>query len=222
MKVLVQNLQKRSGLASDLTSQYEPDVVLSQEISWGSEMDDFRNHAISHTSVIGGYGTAIYVRETSSSSMFANVRKVLSPHPEFGGFIYKKTILANSTIQGNIIQLVSFHGYNGQPWKNVDKLVDHVRVVVEALDDDMKLPTIFAGDFNTWTDRHLEAVTAVLESVGFQHACSWEYPGRDFPLDHVFLRKLELIQYEVIQCSSDHRGALLEISPSQTTASAVS
>jgi endonuclease/exonuclease/phosphatase (EEP) superfamily protein YafD len=85
-------------------------------------------------------------------------------------------------------------------------------VVVEALENDVNIPTIFAGDFNTWTDRHLEAVTEVLESVGFQNACSWEYPGRNFPLDRVFLRHLELVKYEVIQCSSDHRGALLEIS----------
>jgi hypothetical protein len=46
MKLLVQNLQKRSGLASDLTSQYEPDIVLAQEISWDSENDDFRDHAV--------------------------------------------------------------------------------------------------------------------------------------------------------------------------------
>ena len=39
MKVLIQNLQKQSGLATDLIQQYEPDVMLAQEINISSEND---------------------------------------------------------------------------------------------------------------------------------------------------------------------------------------
>ena len=53
-----------------------------------------------------GYGTAIYAKE---SDQIKNVENVLSPHAETGGFIFKKTTIAE--YKG--IQFVTFHGYNG-------------------------------------------------------------------------------------------------------------
>ena len=45
----------------------------------------------------------------------------------------------------------------------------------------------------------------------FQHAYSWPYNGRNFPLDHAYVRSLEVTKSEHYTCSSDHRGVILEV-----------
>jgi len=188
------------------------------------------------------------------SITLSDVRQIESPHAENWIFIRKKTVVATANIlaqqrrlgggstdagdsgdgrSDNILQqqrkvrLVSFHGYNGQPFKNVSYLVDHVRAVLDVLlqqesdsdedtdryDDNCNI--IFAGDFNTWTQEHLDAVEALLEEAGFRRVLSWPYPGRDFPLDHVFFKSndsMTLKDSTIIESKSDHRGALLKIS----------
>jgi len=195
MKVLVQNLQKRGGLATRLFEEHGPDVMLLQEIHLPCEPRAF---PACHVSSLG-YGTAI-----GSELEVADVKRMASPYAEFGGVIHKKTTVATV----NSIQFVSFHGYNGQPFKNTAKLVAHVEAALSALSPG---PAVFAGDFNTWSRTHLEAATSALERAGFRLAFSWPYPGRDDPLDHAFLRGMELESSRSYACASDHRGAVLEL-----------
>lgn len=197
MKILIQNLNKKKGLATKLVKEYQPDIMLAQEINLRSESIN----TVSNTSSRLGYGTAIY----SHTAEITNVKKVNSPNSEFGGFIYKKTTIADC--MG--IQFVSFHGYNGQPMCNVQKLVDHVKAVVAVLDEE--LPCLFAGDFNSWSQAHLDAVEKVLSNAGFTLDYSWLYPGRTFPLDHAFVRGLQSESSMSFTSDSDHRGAVLEI-----------
>ena len=196
MKIVVQNLAKKAGLATKLVEQYQPDVLLAQEFNLSSESLD-----TDHNTSRLGYGTAIYSR----TPIVTNVRKVTSPNAEIGGFIFKKTIVVDC--MG--VQFVSFHGYNGQPLRNVQKLVDHVSAVVSVIDVDH--PCIFAGDFNTWSQAHIDAVEKVLADAGFTRAYSWSYPGRELPLDHAFVRGVRHESSFSYTCDSDHRGAVLEI-----------
>lgn len=197
MKILIQNLQKRSGLATQLIEEHQPQIVLAQEIHLSSEGYRFQAWNVSKRS---GYGTAIGTRDFE----IQNIKRVDSPSAEVGGFIRKKTTIA--TIQS--VQYVSFHGYNGQPFQDQQKLVDHIEAVLAVLEAG---PALFAGDFNTWTKEHFDAVTAAMTRAHFQHAYSWPYDGRNFPLDHAYVRSLEVTQSEHYTCSSDHRGAILEI-----------
>ena len=198
MKILIQNLQKRGGLATELLEEYNPDVMLLQEINLYAETrsDFFPAHNVSRM----GYGTAI-----GGKFEISNIKCVQSPYAEIGGVVHKKTTIAS--IQS--VQFISFHGYNGQPFKNKEKLVTHVEAVLKVLPPDQ--PALFAGDFNTWSQEHLDAVTSKLESAGFHLVYSWPYPDRDLPLDHAFLRDMELISSTNYACSSDHRGAILEL-----------
>lgn len=148
-----------------------------------------------------GYGTAIYSRNAE----LTNVRRVTSPHAELGGFIFKKTTVADCAG----VQLVSFHAYNGQPMRNVQKLIDHVEAVVSVLDAGR--PSLFGGDFNTWTQVHIDAVKKALSDAGFSLAFSWPYPGRDLPLDHVFVRGVRVETSYSYSCESDHRGAVIMV-----------
>lgn len=197
MKIVVQNLQKKAGLATKLVEQYQPDMMLAQEFGPASESID----TVNNVSMLG-YGTAIYSR----TATLTNVRRVNSPHAEFGGFIFKKTTVADC--MG--VQFVSFHGYNGTPWRSVEKMIDHVNAVVAVLEDGR--PCLFAGDFNTWSQVHIDAVKKVLGDADFSLAYSWPYPGRDLPLDHVFVRSVRSESSFSYSCDSDHRGAVLEIS----------
>jgi len=174
--------------------------MLCQEINLSSEGDTFDGPRSADNTSGLGYGTAIH----SSTSPLIDVKLINSPCAEFGGVIRKKTTVA--TAQG--VQFVSFHGYNGQPFKNVAKLVAHVDAVLSIMTPG---PAVFAGDFNTWSEEHLNAVRVSLNDAGFDLAFSWPYPGRDFPLDHAFLRMIHLKDSSYFACASDHQGAILEI-----------
>jgi endonuclease/exonuclease/phosphatase (EEP) superfamily protein YafD len=195
MKILVQNLQKRDGLATELFEEKDPDVMLLQEINLHSEKHGFPASNVSRM----GYGTAI-----GSKFEFSNIKHVQSPYAEFGGTIRKKTTIASI----NSIQFVSFHGYNGQPFKDKKKLVAHVEAVLAELEPG---PALFAGDFNTWSIDHLDAVMEKMDSFGFKLAYTWPYTGRDFALDHAFVRELKIKNSDNYVCASDHRGAILDL-----------
>ena len=222
VRIVVQNLQKQAHLASDLISQYNPDFLLAQEINLFSEETD-NNFSEANFVSRNGYGTAIF-RSSQQQEPLSCLRRVESPHAEIGGFIRKKTTLATAHIRLGqeeedgpmmlAVQMVSFHGYNGQPFKNVSYLVDHVQAVLKEIDEDC---AIFAGDFNTWTPEHLQGIRLPLEAAGFRHVLSWPYPGRDFPLDHVFVKgfhhhHVQLENSTIFQSKSDHQGALLTLS----------
>lgn len=69
---------------------------------------------------------------------------VRTPHTEVGGMVHKKTVVADA----NGITFVTLHGYNGQPFKNITNLLEHVKAVLRAIPSPLT-PVIFAGDFNT-------------------------------------------------------------------------
>lgn len=210
MKVLIQNLQKRSGLATDLLNEHDPDVMLAQEISITYERNHYDDKYYAHNTSSLGYGTAIY----SKGHDIRKVKLVEAPCSEFVGTIRKKTTIATCT--SHYIQFVSLHGYNGTPFRTTStaKLVAHVQTVLDVLDP--VGPAVVAGDFNTWTQDHLDAVKSVMEhqSNPFRLVHSWPYPGRTVPLDHVFLREIALQRSSWIPChGSDHNGGIIEIFP---------
>lgn len=197
LTIIVQNLQKKARLAGQLVEGHAPDVLLAQELNLKSEASNlFGAH---HTSRMG-FGTAIHCR----AGGITNVRRVTSPVAELGGYIFKKTTVAECAG----LQCVSFHGYNGTPFRDVRSLVSHVQAVLDVLGSG---PAIFAGDFNSWTAAHLDAVSELLCAVGFHRAFSWPYPGRDHPLDHAFLRGLTLLQSSTLETEADHLGAKLTV-----------
>jgi hypothetical protein len=70
------------------------------------------------------------------------------------------------------------------------KLPDNVDAVLSVVSTPG--PTVFAGDFNIWTQGHLDCVNVQLEKADFHLARSWPYPVRDFPINHVFVRQMRI------------------------------
>ena len=112
--VLIQNLQKRNRLATELYDKYHPDIMLVQEINLDSETHPFPAYNTSSME----YGTAI---SSSSKYELCDITKVQSPHSEIGGFIKKKTTIATIHAKSSI-EFVSFHGYNGHPFQEERKI----------------------------------------------------------------------------------------------------
>lgn len=196
--IIVQNMEKKAGLAGRVAAQFTPDVMLVQEIDMSTEDEEQFVH---YTSTLG-YGTAIRCGKP------LNVRRVKSPKAEAGGFIKKKSTVAECAG----VQFVSFHGYNGTPSRDVGGLVEHVKAVLEVMGPDDG-PAVFAGDFNTWSQEHLDAVASELGAAGLSLAASWEYPGSSRPvdLDHAFMRGLKLLRSSTFQNEADHLGARLVV-----------
>lgn len=219
MKILIQNLQKQSGLAGELVEEHHPDLMLAQEINLSSEDPKYHFDQACFVSKRLGYGTAIGAipQGDSTEGLLDNVCRVESPHAEAGGWITKKTTIADyhhsihKTDQDSncIVECISFHGYNGTPFRRYEEyLVDQVRAVLGKVRSSGQ--AIFAGDFNTWTPEHLARVSDEMAKHGFEHAYSWEYPNSTLTLDHVFLRELKLESATNYACKSDHRGAIVE------------
>lgn len=199
IKVVVQNLHKRYALATELIKEHDPDIMLTQAMILPSEAPVF-NDANNVSSPLG-YGTGIY----GGVYEMTDVKKVDAAHSESILKTHKRTTVATM----KSVQFVSFHGYEAKSWKNVEKLLEHIRAVLNVLTPG---PVLFAGDFNTLTNNHVEAVKEVMENAGFELAYSWPYKGAGSPLDHAFVRGLTLVSSSNYVCASDHRGAVLEIS----------
>ena len=237
MKLLIQNLHKEKHLVCDLIQQHsEPDIMLVQEVNIKSEDDNIiiNRYGYDYASFTSrmGYGTAIYAlkkdkkgsnnnndsnnnsNKNDNNKILTNIRHVKSPHNETGGMISKKTTIAT---YDNKVELVSFHGYNGQPFKNIQYLVDHVMAVLQVLSSDKaSAPAIFGGDFNTWSIEHVNAVSKVLQEAGFTLAYSWPYPNRSVALDHVYVRngtgiKIKVGESSIYSNKSDHNGIIIEL-----------
>jgi endonuclease/exonuclease/phosphatase (EEP) superfamily protein YafD len=109
----------------------------------------------------------------------------LSPHAEFMIGVQKTSCAVK--IDG--IWFISVHGYNGFPFKNVEKLQDHIDSILKSLDD-LTSPVVFAGDFNTWKDVHLDSVLKTCRKYGLIHNFKVKYDEKKI-LDHCFSRGVD-------------------------------
>lgn len=79
-----------------------------------------------------------------------------------------------------------------------------------------KGPLIFAGDFNSWSEKRMDVMREVLSKLSLKHVVfSPDYRTRfltGYPLDHVFVRGLDVKKAEALKTSaSDHNPLLVEL-----------
>ncbi|CAB1109159.1 unnamed protein product [Ectocarpus sp. CCAP 1310/34] len=89
-----------------------------------------------------------------------------------------------------------------------------VKVVVQNLEKKAGLATRLVEQYqpDILLAQELNRCSEEIDTVSFVLACSWPYPGRDLPLDHAFVRGVQLESSFSYGCESDHNGAVLEIS----------
>jgi len=185
VRAIVHNLQKKPEVFLELLSGHCPDIVLAQEVTDGLPLDAANVSSL-------GYGTGIY-----STTDVTNIKRINSPHAEFIPTMRKKTTIGTS----HGVEWVSFHGYNGTPFRSAKKLTAHVRAALQALGSG---PCVFAGDFNTWSQTHFESVKFEMIKHGFTGHYSAPYKDRPLALDHVFVRGLWIESAYYYETASDH------------------
>lgn len=210
MKIYVQNLQKQN-LVPTILEEHKPDVALFSEwvetpeaIYGEASHKYFVDVAKSFKKKDRSIGTAIYSKDPEAIE-----QTVLSPHADFRAQFWKGTIKKATAIAtlANGLTVVSFHGYNGWPRHNVQKLIDHVRAVLDVIPTG---PCVFAGDFNTFTNEHHSAVFNVMFEAGFSLRTSAPYDKKKV-LDLVYARGCTTQLLKIGRNESDHPFLVFEV-----------
>ncbi len=206
LKIVSWNLHQESLINyASLTKNF--DVGLFQEVKYKNET---YSGFMAKGESFDGVGTGIFVRSKSIS----NVKIVKSPHGDFRAKFWKSKVFKTTTIADVAgITFVSFHGFNGTlQGKEPGMLLDHVSAVLARLLTDG--PIVFAGDFNTWTPKHIDMVTKLLAGYGFEYAMSAPFDKKK-TLDLVFVKllKVSAMKFEKIKGKSDHPILTFEVEP---------
>eukprot|EP01080_Neovahlkampfia_damariscottae_P003301 gene3301-5742_t len=205
IKVLCYNLEKRE-LVSKMLLKYIPDIALFQEwvlafnqesinLSWSMK------YTQSFEKKKKPCGTSIYSLKEPQS-----VVHHLSEHSEFVIGVQK----SSCAVKIDDIWFISIHAYNGFPFKSVDKLQNHIESTLKSLGSENKHPIVFAGDFNTWTDVHLDAIKSTCEKFGLSHNFAIPYDEKK-TLDHCFSRGVNVKLLKSDHDDSDHPFFLFEV-----------
>jgi len=225
MRIICWNLEKRSELTHWAFDHKHPNIALFQEWVGKTEngaQDDgvFRIEmgkqgieldlgiAASFCKGSGVAGTCIMTTGIHIKK-FTSVR---APKADYRlqfwkGMAHKATAIA-LLVSG--LTVVSFHGYNGTfQGRKVEDLMGHIDVVMGSLQN-TDGPVVWAGDFNTFTAEHLQAVDDYMTAAGF--CCDLRVPyDSKKTLDLVFTRLCRAELVETGKHYSDHPYIVFEI-----------
>jgi endonuclease/exonuclease/phosphatase (EEP) superfamily protein YafD len=203
MRVLCWNLEKR-GLVKWALDTFNPDIALFQE-HWQKENQVHRapgyfvKHTESYLKKNSPCGTACYSRNPVQAW-----ESVVTKQKEF--FIsMRKTMCA---VKVNGVWFMSVHVYNGWPFKSVRKMTDCIYEFATSIPRNE--PAVIAGDFNTWTEEHLDAAYFTLSRLGFTKEMSIPFDKKK-TLDHVFSRGVRAKKVTSDFDESDHPYFLFDV-----------
>lgn len=144
---------------------------------------------------------------TASDTHHREASCLLSQHQELFFKTHKSTLISSyPLVDGQHVLVVNIHAIN---FKSAKVYRHEMSILLESLLEH-KGPLIIAGDFNTWNNRRNDILASMqeilsLEKVIFkndQHIKCF----RQFPLDHIFYRGLEIVTAEAVNAEdlSDH------------------
>jgi len=212
-RVVCWNLEKRDLVPYALNT-FGADIGLFQEYNASFAMPGIEEYSRVEALSFDTYGTSVFYRNSRFPRLVERIA-VNSPHGDFRprfwrGLVYKTSAIA---VFDSLI-VVSFHGYNGTlQGRRPRKLADHVEAVLNALGPyltDRRRPVVFAGDFNTFTTEHHDAVEAVLVNHGFRKAIEVRY-DRFKTLDLVFTRDCDANRVASDWHESDHPYLVFDV-----------
>lgn len=196
----------------------DPDVLLVQEMAPHTVADladrlclDFRfAAAASHPKTGTPFGNAIL-----SSWPMSDV--IETPMPYTATVMGQKRSAASAVLDVNGVEVVAFSVHLETVLLATRHRVAQVRSVAEVTNFHSH-PCIIGGDFNTASARSLRNFDAPLHSVGFERVTdssmkSFRRFGRDFALDHLYVRDLtaQSVGVEMSSTASDHQPVWAEL-----------
>jgi hypothetical protein len=203
MRIISWNLAKLDLVDWSLSKGVE--VALFQEYNalFAQRVEGyFKFEAISFDDT---FGTSVFSREKPIA-----VHEVKSPHWDYRAQIWKGPIYKNTAVATfeNGLTVVSFHGFNGtMRGRDPEMLVDHIEAVLKVIPSGS---CIFAGDFNTFTREHQEAVGLVMDKHAFTRAIQVPYDDKK-TLDMVYTRNCTAQLVESGHYKSDHPFMLFDV-----------
>jgi endonuclease/exonuclease/phosphatase (EEP) superfamily protein YafD len=207
MRLLFWNLEKR-GLAPWALENFDPDFALFQE-HW-LKVNFNKKYFTSLVYTTESYkkknspcGTAIY---TKSQYQATKVLRLVTSQKEF--FISMRKTATAIEVDGKF-WLMSIHNYNGWPFRSIEKFLKCIEEFVQNIPKGV--PAIVAGDFNSFTIEHIEAMDQLMRwQFGFERKVSVDY-GDGRKLDHVYTRGMTTYFVSSGKDASDHPYCLVDV-----------
>ena len=184
------------------------DVVLLQEASLGDELARTLEDAGMRWQLAGGFllegHDAGVLTATRAQALDACTVRAWEPLLQ----VPKAALITRFRVEGHAgtLAIANLHGINFTL-----SAAGAYREQLEAVRAELAThagPIVLAGDFNTWSDERLAAVEAVARELGLV-AVAFHPDARarffDHPVDHVFVRGIDVIDAKVVSvASSDH------------------
>lgn len=192
---------------SEITAHYTPEIVLLQEASIGRHNEKlFEGYFLTGSANVRGVRGAYGVL-TASRSGFQTVNALQSRARELFIATRKHLIMTTHALpNGRPLSIVNVHAIN---FTSSRRFIDEIARLYYTIKD-IKGPLIVAGDFNTWNDKRLLALTDFARLLDLQQAPldDRHHVKQHFakPLDHLYFRGLELVEARALDTGriSDH------------------
>lgn len=224
---LGRNIEQAASDIEDSEHLRSPDVLLVQEMAPHSVADladrlglDFRfAAAASHPKTGTPFGNAVL-------SPWPMSEVVETPMPHTAVVMGQKRSVASAVVEVDGVKVVAHSVHLETVLLALRWRVAQVHSLAGAADGHPH-PCIVGGDFNAASLRSLRSFDSPLQSVGFERVTdesmkSFRRFGRDFALDHLYVRDLAAssVGVELESTASDHQAvwAELEVNPSDPSA----
>jgi len=213
LRIAIWNLCKGSGgyqFEHDFRSICRRnDLILTQEALLSSrsirlfeEAGFAMTHAASYERVDGLRDGVMTI--SRAPSLNSSVRRIICKYPEPIFNTPKVALIQKFPLDGGSeLLLVNIHA---TLVRSISGAIEEINHILSFLPEHAG-PIVFAGDFNTFTRRYLEAIEKKLESVGLQRVPIHGDPRpRSQALDQIFTRGFEIkkASVEVSYLNSDH------------------
>lgn len=217
--LVVWNIFKRHGGAifdrdlCDLSQRSDiaclQEVLSEEELYLPKEMHSLNhNYGISYHRPDGfteGVLTAShYLFDRNSQAMHSLSREPVTNTP-------KTTLISLMPMAcGQTLLLINLHMLLFKRRTQFRGELEHILTYCEPYDD---LPAVFCGDFNTFTLTQLKLLDDILGDKGFSRCLPRHAPRTKRYLDHIYIRRLNLLEMEIIDTisSSDHSPLICKV-----------
>ncbi len=209
----------------EIINTYNPDIILFQEFNANSEFNAVLensgylgivfapNLSMCDPNYYSGVSTVSQIRPHASSSLLSNGREPFTLTPK--AVLFTEYLLVPSE---EFLLVVNIHSLNFNIGTTDfrDQLEQAAKVMVKH-----KGPVIFAGDFNSWSEKRMNVLLKItkeagLVSVNFGMENQFISSAFSLPLDHIFFNAdfliLENQSPDVLENirTSDHRPLFAE------------
>jgi endonuclease/exonuclease/phosphatase (EEP) superfamily protein YafD len=231
LRVLVWNVYKgrRQAFASQFRAlAADRDLILAQELVFEDDthalLGEFEVEWTTATSftyarrehVGTGLGTAARAPSLRAEALQSLGREPLTRTPKLALLTEYALRDRLAPIDASKLLVANVHAINFAGYANFEAQMQHIEAALTAHTG----PALLAGDFNTWTTRRLRRLGGLMRTTNLEPV-PFVGDRRATPLDHAFVRDLEVLDSRIHHSrASDHAALSFELAVARATADA--